>query len=1080
MSFRKWLARLLVAMLLAALAGGYYLYQRWTDPEAVRATVLRELAARFPNADVELDSARLRLLGGIQLEGLKVRRREAPDEPAILAAPTIVLVHDKQQLTQGKLKIRKIKMKRPRLELVRRDGVWNLSGLISTAPTTDPLPLIECQQGTLVLVDQTPSPSPLPQGGVGRVRGDKLEIRDLSLTLTPVNQQQVQVRAAGTCDLLGEIELHGAANPMTGELSVQVRLPKLVVGPPLLPRLATYAPDAKDHVQGIEGVAEVHGELAYHPHSDPPWSHSVSVHLRQARLGHPKLPVVVEHAEVLARCRRGRVTLEKLEGKVAGATVRADGEFESLSLDADFDARVRIERLNIQKSHYDQLPPVLRKLCREFQPEGVVTFDCDFHRAGGVLSARHQIKPEGLAILYEGFPYLAEGLRGMLDYVDTGREPPVLKVDLKGTAGKRPVRIVGRLFGEGLRPDNDLKSGIELDLGGERLPIDDRVFAALKPYPETLKLVREFEPTGAVSFLAELRRQPQAAGAPEPPFQQHIVLNAHEAGIRYRKFPYRVEQVEGTIEIFPDGGWRFYDCKGRRKGGVFQGVGHGIPTARGTRVSLSIQGTNALLDPEMEAALSGEVKNAWTLIRPSGRVDFLAKVEQLGAAKPELDLHLTARNCNIRLTPFPYLLTGVRGSLHFAKRRVELGRFHAKHGETNVQLERGQVILLPDGGTWTHLRQLWAEPLAIDDDFLAAAPGMLRKVFETLRPDTPIRLVTDLTVEKPGTPSPSPLPQGGEGKVRSSASPRPQGGEGKVRGLPGKYAWDGHVLFSDATIQAGVTLQQVSGLVACWGTHDGKDLNASGNLHLDRTVLFKQPFRDLRGRFEITDESLFLREVYAKLHGGEVYGPIRVEFGKEPVYRVDLTVSQADLEQFSRATLGNSQTRGTASAHLRLAGKGSDLSTMRGQGKLDIEDARLYDVPLIVELLTFLSGKVPSGTAFQEAHAQFSLEGERVSIGRLDLIGEALTLRGEGSMQADATDLNLEMHGLLWSRGMIPLPRLLDQIPPAISKQLMKIRVRGDLGKTRITTEPVPIVTEPLKELWDAMGRRGRQGSGTP
>jgi hypothetical protein len=118
------------------------------------------------------------------------------------------------------------------------------------------------------------------------------------------------------------------------------------------------------------------------------------------------------------------------------------------------------------------------------------------------------------------------------------------------------------------------------------------------------------------------------------------------------------------------------------------------------------------------------------------------------------------------------------------------------------------------------------------------------------------------------------------------------------------------------------------------------------------------------------------------------------------------------------------------------------------------------------------SGHLPEGTAFQEASARFSIEGERMHISQLELLGNALSLRGIGQMRVDGSALNLELYGLIWGRGMHLLPTLIDRIPPAISKQLMKIRVQGSLDQVKIQTEPVPILVEPVKELWQRMARR--------
>src|SRR5262249_50289133 len=65
MAWRKWIVRGLVFIVLAALAAaGLFVHAR-TNPTAVRRAVLAQLAQRFRQVDVAVQSARMRLLGGI-------------------------------------------------------------------------------------------------------------------------------------------------------------------------------------------------------------------------------------------------------------------------------------------------------------------------------------------------------------------------------------------------------------------------------------------------------------------------------------------------------------------------------------------------------------------------------------------------------------------------------------------------------------------------------------------------------------------------------------------------------------------------------------------------------------------------------------------------------------------------------------------------------------------------------------------------------------------------------------------------------------------------------------------------------
>jgi hypothetical protein len=58
------------------------------------------------------------------------------------------------------------------------------------------------------------------------------------------------------------------------------------------------------------------------------------------------------------------------------------------------------------------------------------------------------------------------------------------------------------------------------------------------------------------------------------------------------------------------------------------------------------------------------------------------------------------------------------------------------------------------------------------------------------------------------------------------------------------------------------------------------------------------------------------------------------------------------------------------------------------------------------------------------------------------------------------------MYALLWGRSLPLLPPGIDRIPPLISRQLAKIHMRGSLQEVSVTREPVPLVTDALRLLW--------------
>ena len=58
---RKWFVRLLTLAIVVGVVGGYYLYERFTNPDEVRRQVLAKLGEQFPGAVVKVETASTRI-----------------------------------------------------------------------------------------------------------------------------------------------------------------------------------------------------------------------------------------------------------------------------------------------------------------------------------------------------------------------------------------------------------------------------------------------------------------------------------------------------------------------------------------------------------------------------------------------------------------------------------------------------------------------------------------------------------------------------------------------------------------------------------------------------------------------------------------------------------------------------------------------------------------------------------------------------------------------------------------------------------------------------------------------------------
>jgi hypothetical protein len=210
-------------------------------------------------------------------------------------------------------------------------------------------------------------------------------------------------------------------------------------------------------------------------------------------------------------------------------------------------------------------------------------------------------------------------------------------------------------------------------------------------------------------------------------------------------------------------------------------------------------------------------------------------------------------------------------------------------------------------------------------------------------------------------------------------------------------------------------------------------------------------------------EVLRLRDLKADLFGGSVGGAARIVFGPLLRYEVDLRALQVQLQQVGAHNhLGELQ--GPATAAVYLEGVGSELSGLKGNGRIDVLNGKLLRLPPLLDLLKYFGLRQPDRTAFEQAHMLFALEGPRVRVQQLELLGNAISLYGQGSLNLDGSDLNLDFTATPGRLTQV-LPYGIDDIPRAISSQLLKVKMRGELARARYEAEPVPAVATPIRKV---------------
>jgi hypothetical protein len=1028
--WRKWLVRLLVFSLLSGFGAVGYLYQRWTNPAAVRRQVLAKLRELFPGAEVSLESARMRLFGGIALNELRLTRRNDADQTDFAYIPSAILYHDKERLLSGALALRKVEIHRPRLRIVRdRKGAWNVMGITGPSGPEAALPTIVVHQGTLLIEDQLACPGSSP-----------VELRDINISLINDPLTTVTIEGSGQSDLAGRVQIRATWQRPTNELALTLQADQVPVGPPLVHWLGSYCAEVAAHGRYLEGMAALRAELCYRPQSSRPWTNDIRWHLGQGKLRHPQLPLPLDQLEADLRYRDGKLLVEKMTAQAGVAGLKlTQATLEPARDGFSFEAKGSVEHLSINKDLAGHCPLGLKNVYTLFRPVGPASLTFNLRYRDGKWSRQHVVlRPEGMQGTFTKFPYTLERIQGSLD-IDWMKQRVV--TELRGFTGTRPVEIKGEWQGPVADPR------VEIDVAGQEVPLDQKLLQALPPAYQ--KLAHSFHLTGRGDFVIHIRH---ARGSSA--FANHYQVRLNHGTMRWDEFPYPLEEVSGILDIRPDH-WELSQFQGNRGGGVFRAEGRSYPAGPGrpeadSRVAIQISGANVGLNKDMKTALDERypcLAKAWSCFDPAGRMNFKAQIDRLPRQPQDLDITVDVHGCGINPQFFRYRLENLSGSIHYCKNRVEVSNVHARHGPCQVQLPRADVELFSEGGMYVLLRDLQAAHLHPDAAFRQALPVALRKLCETLELQDPV----DLKARK---------------LVVSLAS--------EPGSRPDVY-WDGLMNLREARLRVGVPVEGVTGTVGCVGRHNGSDLvGVDANALFDRATVFGLPFQTVHAKIDILEDApdVVVVGLKAPLFGGQISGPGRVELSSTLRYELDLTASEIKLDALGRHTIGaDAQLSGLVGGRLHVMGKGTGIASLEGNGSLDMPKGRLYNLPLLLDLLKFLGLRWPDRTAFEQAHAAFTLHGERLRFNHLELYGNAVSLHGQGDMKLDGTDVRLDFIPV-WGRIEQLLPPVWQPIPSAIGKNLLKIEMRGQIDKLKdlhFHKKPVPGLIGPLLDMRDRL-----------
>lgn len=1072
----------MLAVCAALLAAGY-LYFHFDDE--IRRHVEKILADHYTHLDVHVDSARVVKGQGIEIRGVKLseQRTDRAVEPLITIDEIFLACDtDVEQLLSGKLQVEEMIVRRVRVHATRgADGRWDIDTLLPPPKLSDRSPPVKILDATVVFTIANRD----------RDQNQNIVLRDIDLALKPkakalneaaktrsggaTSRPPLEVTGALASGFANSVTFAGTIEPDTGRYDLAGKVTGLKLQPELLANLPALSPEplanrpppssqepiaagssasssvsttqAFSALKTFQGQADLTFQVSHDPAVSEKVQYTIDGRISQGRLADVRLPHPVTDLAAHVRLTNDSLIINELHAMCGVTTLTLSGQKNGFGPGDPLVLTCGVKQLTLTRELFEGFGEPMQSVWRKFQPTGQVSLEqATLRFVDGHWRPDALIRCHDLSLLCDKFPYRVTGATGTIQQVNNQ-----LTIELVAQAEDRPITIRGQWS----NPGPTAIGWVTIE--GKNLSVTERMIAALKPHGKAYEVVQSLHPGGAIDvFWRGWRDDPNRSK-----LHSHLTLDIHNGAVNYDHFTYPIVKIEGQAEA-NDGQWTFTNLKGVNDTGVIQCQGGLWPIDENTkRLVLDFRGDNVPLDKELHDALPPGAQEMWRHLRPSGHVNLTSRViYESGKGPPDVQVRvspiapLTPGGDTAGVWPisFPCRLKQLEGQISYHNGHAQWEQISANHLNSRVTMKEGSAQILADGQWRLDFKGLDVDRLHTRDvELLAALPPDLRHVVQQLNPTGSFNLQGNLVLA--GGPEPN-------SRVRSS--------------------WDVALQTFKSDVDCGVEFKNVCGAVRLVGNYDGRRVRSFGELDLDSLFWLDTQFTQVRGPFYVDDDMVYLgarvaryagqgqppRQLTALLYGGRLGGDGTVRLANIPQYELTATLQDGDLRRLAQENMqGPTELSGKVAASVAVRGSGSSLDTLQGAGQVQITDAKIYRLPVLVSMLKILRAEAPDETAFKRSDMQFQIQGPRLNFSKLDLVGDAISLYGEGEVDFEKR-ANLTFYSVV-GRNDVDLP-LIKHVIGSVSQQFMQIRVTGDLKDPRgptIAHQMFPLLQEALQQL---------------
>ena len=1102
----KWVVGLFFLTLLAGGSYAYWMYTR-TD-ELLVEMILKKQQEVLPDWDVEIDRAHFDWHRRIRIHNMTVRPR-GRKEVVIRLPETVVTINHEAFKRRQQIVVDRVRLIHPQLDLVRdAQGVWNWQELLRLPPSEKSMPEWTIEQGQVfVRLDHADGAQP------GRIRLEKIAAQ-----IIPSGKRQFRFHSEANVNEAGTLKTEGFLDIDAHRWSVTGRMENLVADGALLNLAAGASPELRTHLAKVDrGLADAYTKLAglpsspvrkpfqvasrepmqpirqdaASPQTPPPLSASrpvtvpdfglecavdmqfhvakdsnhdelefrTLIDIQQGQISNPVLPFPLHGLSGEVYWDNKQVILRQLTAKNGETRMQIDGLVQRQALNTPTRMEVKLTDLLLDSRLRSRLPLEYREKFDLIQPEGPIDADITLGTLDGsrwridqlLLTARE------CKITNAKFPYPVERITGTVR-----QQQADWMIDLVGYAARQPVGITGVIRSP------SAESEVIIDVQAKRFPIDNRFLQAA---PDGLrKMVESLHLTGWTDADVRLHRPPGL----DQDFELAIDARLSHCEIQPECFPFRLSEVAGrVIHDSRSDQWRFDNFRGE----------HGAMTitAQGDfgrenlsdpgKLRMNFQASEVPLDESLRRALPESQRLLWDELRPAGQADARATLEWVPNGEMDVKLpYVKIYDGALQLQAFPYLISDVEATFSATSTDLKIASFVGKHEETFIRCN-GWANKDERGGWRLLLNDLHVDDLNPSRQFRRALPPDLRSVVEELDPQGLVSV-------------------SGQVELRSA---------GDVDAVI-TSGWDLQFAFNGNRVTVGVDIEKLYGRIDYRGTWDGRDIRSVGRIDRCSMEVWGYQLMEAKGPFSVngyrvtfgtpsllqsTDVEVPDEErLTAKAIGGLFLLDGEADVVDPVAWRLRAIMRNGDLEQYSKRYLpGVRSLRGVMNGWINLSNQTHDPNRLTGEGQVQIHPAALYEMPVIAQVFQAMTFTPPDREAFKHAFVDFDVAGEEFRLNEIDLVGDAITLRGQGSARMNGR-LNIDFYSSLPRRQLarmrLPLPIVSNVVNGALdglTKDWVRVEVRGSTAAPEARMVPMPVVDDALKKFLEAIG--GSEGART-